>query len=112
MKCKAGMSLVLWAVEFGSVENLNAWVNRQIAVINKTIDFKPYPLLLCHLDMYRRSIILMEDGSLCLLDWGFAGFLPRVYEVAAIEFHYDEYSEMFRQAANETIVLTDEEKQL
>ncbi|KAK2796103.1 hypothetical protein FQN52_000078 [Onygenales sp. PD_12] len=96
--------------EFGSVEDLNAWVNRRIAVINKSVDFKSYPLVLCHLDVCRRNIILMEDGSLCLLDWGFAGFLPRIYEVAAIEFYFDEHSEMFRQAVNETIVLTDQEK--
>ncbi|KAK2806971.1 hypothetical protein FQN51_005773 [Onygenales sp. PD_10] len=95
---------------FGSVEDLNTCVNRRIAVINKSVDFRSYPLVLCHLDMCRRNIILMEDGSLCLLDWGFAGFLPRIYEVAAIEFYFDEYSEMFRQAVNETIVLTDQEK--
>ncbi|KAG5301267.1 hypothetical protein I7I48_01224 [Histoplasma ohiense] len=96
--------------EFGSVEDLNAWVNRRIAVIGKSVDFRSYPLVLCHLDMCRRNIILMEDGALCLLDWGFAGFLPRIYEVAAIEFYFDEYSEMFRQAVNESIVLEDREK--
>lgn len=96
---------------FGSVEELNAWVNRRIELTNKTVDFRSYPLVLCHLDMCRRNIILMEDGSLCLLDWGYAGFLPRIYEVAAIEFYNDKYSKFFRQAVNEVIVLTDPEKQ-
>lgn len=97
--------------EFGSVEELNSWVNRRIAVTNKTVDFKNYPLVLCHLDMCRRNIILTEDGSICLVDWGYAGFLPRIYEMAAMEFYNDKYSMILRQAVNEAMMLTDEERQ-
>jgi aminoglycoside phosphotransferase len=77
---------------FSSVDDLNAWVNRRIEVLNKTVDLRQYPLVLCHLDLCRRNTLMMEDGSICLLDWGYAGFFPRFYEVAAIEFYNDAYS--------------------
>lgn len=51
----------------------------------------------------------MKDGSICLLDWGYAGFFPRFYEVAAIEVYNDGYSEILREAVNETIGLTADE---
>lgn len=44
-----------------------------------------YSSVLCHLDLAPRNIIVMDDHSLCLLDWSSAGFYPRVFERAALD---------------------------
>ncbi|KAM5494315.1 hypothetical protein MaudMau93_000331, partial [Microsporum audouinii] len=69
---------------FQSTDDMNRWLNKRLKLINKEIDLRPYPLVLCHLDLCRRNIKLMEDNSICLLDWGHAGFFPRFFEVAAV----------------------------
>ncbi|KAF3491811.1 uncharacterized protein GIQ15_01328 [Arthroderma uncinatum] len=56
--------------EFSSLVDVNAWINRRIELLEKTVDLTAYPLVLCHMDLCRRNIILMEDKSICLLDWG------------------------------------------
>lgn len=69
---------------FCSVDDMNRWLNKRLQLINKEIDLRPYPLVLCHLDLCRRNIKLMEDNSICLLDSGHAGFFPRFFEAAAV----------------------------
>ncbi|KAM5453809.1 hypothetical protein MaudCBS49596_002432 [Microsporum audouinii] len=69
---------------FQSADDMNRWLNKRLKLINKEIDLRPYPLVLCHLDLCRRNIKLMEDNSICLLDWGHAGFFPRFFEAAAV----------------------------
>ncbi|OJD15896.1 hypothetical protein AJ78_03875 [Emergomyces pasteurianus Ep9510] len=54
---------------FDSVEDMNCWLNRHLKFINKTIDLRPYPLVLYHLDLCRRNTKVMEDNPICLLDW-------------------------------------------
>ena len=44
-----------------------------------------YPLVFCHLDIAPRNILVLEDGSLCLIDWDSAVFYPRLFERAALE---------------------------
>lgn len=68
------------------------------------------------MDLARRKIILTEDGSICLLDWDYAGFFPRFYEVAATlcfndGHNYHVYPACLRKAVDDVIHLTDEEKQ-
>lgn len=57
-----------------SVEDLNYWLNKRLRYINKTTDLRPYPLVLCHLDLRHRNIKLMPDGSMCILDWAIQAF--------------------------------------
>lgn len=95
---------------FKSVDDLTAWVNRRIELLKKTVDFSSCPLVLCHLDLCRRNVIVTKNGTLCLLDWAYAGFYPRFYETAAINFYNDDFWKTFLDAVNETIALTDDEK--
>lgn len=70
---------------FNSVEDLNTYVNKRLKLRNDSIDLTPHSLVLCHLDLCRRNIVLKDDGvSLCLVDWGSAGFSPRFFEVVVI----------------------------
>lgn len=96
-----------------SVDDLNHWINKRLKFTNDTIDLRSYPLVLCHLDFCRRNIKLMEDNSICLLDWGHAGFFPRFYEVAAVSCYNDElpYIESLRQAIAKTMELSDREQE-
>lgn len=95
-----------------SVEDLNYWLNKRLRYINKTIDLRPYPLVLCHLDLCRRNIKPMPDGSICILDWGHSGFFPRFYEAAAAACYTndDTYSTILLQVITRMMGLTDEEK--
>ena len=63
---------------------MNDWLNKRLRLIHKEIDLRPYPLVLCHLDLCRRNIKVTEDNSICLLDWGHAGFFPLLFEYASI----------------------------
>lgn len=69
---------------FSSVEDLNVYMNERLQYRNDSIDLKPYPLVLCHGDICRRNLILEKDGSLCLVDWGYAGLYPHFFELATI----------------------------
>jgi aminoglycoside phosphotransferase len=68
---------------FGSLEDLNRWLNERLEPAGKAIDLRPYPLVLCHLDLCSRNIMITEGDTICLLGWGHAGFFPRFFEIAA-----------------------------
>ncbi|KAL3451378.1 hypothetical protein BJX65DRAFT_303958 [Aspergillus insuetus] len=80
-----------------SVDDMNAYMNKRLAYrsmyvakhrgieSNDRIDITPHPLVLCHGDISWRNIIFRDDGSLCLLAWGYAGFYPRFFEAVALE---------------------------
>ncbi|KAL3457434.1 kinase-like domain-containing protein [Aspergillus heterothallicus] len=82
---------------FDSIQAMNVYMNKRLAYRNAylaqhrsihcddSLDLTAYPLVLCHGDLCRRNIILKEDGSLCLLDWGYAGFYPRFFELVALK---------------------------
>lgn len=59
---------------FGSVDDMNRWLIKRPKLIDKSIDLRPYPLVLCLLHLCRRNIKPMEDKSICLLGWGHTGF--------------------------------------
>lgn len=68
---------------YNSASDLNTYMNKRLKLRNDSIDLAPHPLVLCHLDLCRRNFILKDDGvSLCLVNWGSAGFYPRFFEVA------------------------------
>ncbi|EGD99326.1 hypothetical protein TESG_06593 [Trichophyton tonsurans CBS 112818] len=95
--------------EFRSLEDVNDWVNKRIEPIDETVDLTPYPLVLCHMDLCRRNMVLKKDESICLLDWGYAGFYPRFYEMAAIRCGNDHYNTPLFEATSKAIPLTEEE---
>ncbi|KAI9748178.1 MAG: hypothetical protein M4579_007290 [Chaenotheca gracillima] len=101
---------------FGSVEELNAWLNKRLALRDKSIDVTPYPLVLCHMDLCRRNMILDEEtNAIWLLDWGFAGFYPRFFEIYTLRWSppYDpSYKEPLITATEELLKVTDEERRL
>lgn len=97
---------------FGSVVDMNSWLNKRLQLIDKTIDLRQYPLVLCHLDLCRRKIKLMGDNSMCLLDWGHAGFFPRSFEAAAASCVNDDatYGKSLLQSITEIARLSDAEQ--
>ncbi|KAL2825367.1 kinase-like domain-containing protein [Aspergillus cavernicola] len=98
---------------FKSVEEMNVYMNKRLAYRNDTIDLSRHPLVLCHGDLCRRNIILREDGSLCLVDWGFAGYYPRFFEIVALKctIPYDKLFEgALEREAEAAMDLADEER--
>jgi aminoglycoside phosphotransferase (APT) family kinase protein len=94
-------------------EDLEAWLNKRLALRDKSVDLGPSPLVLCHMDLRRRNMILEEDSIICLVDWGFAGMYPRFFEVANLSWinPYDEhYEKPLLQRTGSLLNLTAEEK--
>lgn len=55
-------------------------VNRRLRKQDPKLRFSESVLVLCHLDIAPRNFLLLEDSSVCLLDWASAGVYPRVFE--------------------------------
>ncbi|KAL2851151.1 hypothetical protein BJY01DRAFT_245088 [Aspergillus pseudoustus] len=104
---------------------MNVYMNKRLAYHNiylakhrsihcdDTIDLSPYPLSLCHGDICRRNIILREDGSPCLLNWGLAGFYPRFFELVALKCtmpYADEFGGALERQFEAAMGLADEER--
>lgn len=91
------------------VSDLNAWLNKRLSLQNDS------PLVLCHLDLARRNMILRDDNTISLADWGCAGLYPRFYETTTIPYliPWDAlYQKPLIEATNTLLSLTDEEKRL
>ncbi|OBT51496.1 hypothetical protein VE04_08273 [Pseudogymnoascus sp. 24MN13] len=102
-------------VNFSSVSDLNAWLNKRLVLQDMSIDLGGYPLVLCHLDLCRRNMILRDDNTISLVDWGCAGLYPRFYEVTTLSClsPYDEpYEDPLIEATTALLGLTEEEKLL
>lgn len=108
-------------VAISSVDDLNNWLNKRLKIIKKAIDLHPYPFTLCHLDFSRRNIKVTSDYnknnssnySICLLDWGFAGFYPRCFELASASCIKDRdyaYELCLFQAINDIMKPREQEK--
>lgn len=96
-----------------SIEEMNVYMNKRLAYRNDIIDLTRHPLVFCHGDLCRRNIILRDDGSLCLVDWGFAGYYPRFFELIALKctIPYDRLFEgAFECEAEAAMELTAEER--
>ncbi|KAI9816124.1 MAG: hypothetical protein M1832_005131 [Thelocarpon impressellum] len=76
---------------FASVSQLEGWIDRRLTLGNRykkhfpKTDFSPFPLIMCHMDLARRNIMLLQDGAVCLVDWAFAGFFPSLFEIYTIK---------------------------
>ena len=86
----------LWAPDFRAYEcfqtinQLEAWFNRALIKEPAAMNLKQFELCFCHLDIARRNILLLPNGSLCLLDWASAGFYPRSFEIWSLHFEADD----------------------
>jgi aminoglycoside phosphotransferase len=98
---------------FAGVADMEAWLNKRLSLRNKSINLSSYPLVLCHMDLCRRNMVLEENNTICLLDWGFAGLYPRFFEIASLSClnPYDEpYEKPLLEAIATLLGLTGEEK--
>ena len=98
---------------FTCVSDLDAWLDKRLALQNKSIDLHGSPLVLCHLDLARRNMILRDDNTISLVDWGCAGLYPRFYETTTLPYlsPWDAlYQKPLIEATNTLLRLTDEEK--
>ncbi|OBT66935.1 hypothetical protein VE03_04179 [Pseudogymnoascus sp. 23342-1-I1] len=100
---------------FTCVSDLNDWLNKRLKLQKKSINLHDSPLVLCHLDLARRNMILREDNTISLVDWGFAGLYPRFYETTTLPClsPWDAvYQKPLIEATNTLLSLTDEENRL
>ncbi|TVY13934.1 hypothetical protein LARI1_G009324 [Lachnellula arida] len=63
-----------------TIQEIESWFNRRLSKQDPKLIFSGSELVLCHLDIAPRNFLLLQDGSICLLDWASAGFYPRVFE--------------------------------
>ena len=63
--------------------DVERYFNSRLVNGSSQLDFGKYSAVLCHLDVAPRNILWQEDGSICLLDWEYAGFYLRVLEICA-----------------------------
>jgi Ser/Thr protein kinase RdoA (MazF antagonist) len=104
---------------FHSPDDLNAWVNKRLALHrkmgkhDKTIDVSSEEMVLCHMDLVRRNMIMLPDRTICLVDFGHAGLFPRFFEAVSLNYlnPYDgEYTRPLREALPKALGLTEREE--
>ncbi|KAM0161259.1 hypothetical protein ACHAPG_002462 [Botrytis cinerea] len=100
---------------FTSTSDLEDWLNKRLAIRGKSIDLTSHPLVLCHMDLCRRNMILRDDNTISLVDWGCSGLYPRYFEFASLSFMmpYDgSYEKPLIQATATLMSWTDDDKEL
>ncbi|TGO83174.1 hypothetical protein BPOR_0691g00100 [Botrytis porri] len=98
---------------FTAISDLEAWLNKRLAIRGKSIDLTSHPLVLCHMDLCRRNMILRDDNTISLVDWGCSGLYPRHFEFANLSFMmpYDEsYEKPLIQATASLLSWTDDDR--
>ena len=68
-------------LSFKTMRDVERYFNSRLVKGGPQLDFSKCSAVLCHLDVAPRNVLWQEDGSICLLDWEYAGFYPRVLEV-------------------------------
>jgi hypothetical protein len=72
---------------FNDTQALEDFFNKRLFPSDpQRLDLKGVELVLCHLDLTPRNILWRDDGSICLLDWVTAGFYPRSFDFAALQY--------------------------
>ena len=73
---------------FTSLTDMEHWLNKRLALHelggHAKLDLKSLELSMCHTDLAPRNIILQNDGGIYFLDWAYAGFYPRLFEIYAL----------------------------
>ncbi|KAF2248726.1 hypothetical protein BU26DRAFT_564427 [Trematosphaeria pertusa] len=67
-----------------AVSDIEEYYNKRQLKNSTHLNLAGYPLIFCHLDIAPRNILVLGDGSLCLIDWNSAGFYPRLFERTAL----------------------------
>ena len=67
-----------------SVADIEGYYNARQLRKSQKMNITRYPPVFCHLDLAPRNILVLADGSLCLLDWASAGFYPRLFEICTL----------------------------
>jgi serine/threonine protein kinase len=68
-----------------TISDIEEYYNKRQLKNSTQLNLTSYPLIFCHLDIAPRNILVLQDGSLCLIDWNSAGFYPRLFERCALE---------------------------
>ena len=84
---------------FESINDMEAWFNDRLLDPSVTISFTGLDLVFCHLDLFPRNILWLDNHPPCVLDWGSAGFYPRLFERC---------SQLITQRSEENKVILDE----
>jgi thiamine kinase-like enzyme len=98
---------------FTCVADLEAWLNKRLAVRDMSIDLDSHPLVLCHMDLCRRNMILGKNNTIYLLDWAFSGLYPRFFEITTLSClnpYDDPYERPLLKAAADLLGLTANQK--
>lgn len=67
-----------------TISDLEEYYNTKQLKLMEHLNLAGMPLVFCHLDIAPRNILVLEDGSLALVDWSSGGFYPRLFERANI----------------------------
>ena len=67
---------------FERAADLQEWCNAKLMdrKQRQRVDFASEPLVFCHLDLHPANIIVCEDNSFYIIDWGMSGVYPLVLE--------------------------------
>jgi len=101
---------------FTSIADMEYWLNKRLAMhelgTDTKLNLKSSKLFMCHTDLVPRNIMLLNDGGICFLDWAYAGFYPRFFEIYALRSRLNRepiFSKILKQLGLST---AEEEKQL
>jgi thiamine kinase-like enzyme len=67
-----------------SISDIEDYYNKRQLKNSTQLNLAGYSLVFCHLDIAPRNILVLKDGSLCLVDWNSGGFYPRLFERSAL----------------------------
>lgn len=84
---------------FQSIEDMESWFNIRLHDPTAKISFAGMDLVFCHLDLFPRNVLWLENQPPCILDWTSAGFYPRIFERC---------SQLITQQPEENKVILDE----
>lgn len=74
-----------WPIAPATIADIEKYYNTKQLKNSTSIKLSDYPLVFCHLDIAPRNILVLEDNSLCLIDWNSGGFYPRLFERTGID---------------------------
>lgn len=72
-----------------STSHLNQYLDERALLKHdeNRFDFHLSDCTFCHLDLSRRNILMLRDGSLRLVDWEHADFYPGIFEICCALFN-------------------------
>jgi hypothetical protein len=74
-------------ITFQSITGMENWINTRLSVLKlPAISLKQQPLCMRHMDLVRRNICLLQNSSICFMDWAFSGFYPEMFEIHTFKY--------------------------